>query len=387
VGIWLNATISPSAFFEIVETVRAELEIKDAYVEGTSVTVFIFPSENLTQKIEKVRSELKPSGFDTVLQQSNGEIQLRILPQRSKQLRSNRSFRANYPLILFVVTIVSVAIAGYYTALGHLEVLRILGRIQLDDETGFLWGQTALYTLSVMCIIGLHELGHTIACRRNRVEASLPIFIPGIPGISPGTFGAVIMQKSPTMNRNQLFDIGLSGPLVGFAISLIVSYFGYSESLPVSYEEYNYITSQIGPSSVFYLPLIFSVLEPYLVSNSHAFTFFAHPLAYAGWIGTLITFLNAFPIGQLDGGHVARAVFGHRWHKILSYVGVIAMFLTGWWAMALLTILFLRSEHPGVLDEASPLSNSRKLLAILLIVIFVSCLTLSPDSPIGVLLR
>jgi Zn-dependent protease len=382
----MNPSISPSSFFEILETVKAELEIKDAYVEEEMVTVHISPSGHLTQKIEKIQSELKPQGFETALRRTNGEIKLLIFHQRSTQLSSTRPFRVSYPLILFIVTVISVTIAGYFSALGHLEVLRILEKIQLEDENSFLWGQTALYALSVMCIIGLHELGHTIACRLNGVDASLPIFIPGIPGISPGTFGAVIMQKSPAVNRNQLFDIGLSGPLVGFIISLIVSYFGYSQSLPVSYEEYNYVASQLGPSSVFYLPLIFSVLEPYLVSNPGAFTFFAHPLAYAGWIGTLITFLNAFPIGQLDGGHVARAVFGPKWHKTLSYIGIIGMFLTGWWAMALLTILFLRSGHPGVLDETSPLSNGRKLLALLLIVIFSSCLTLSPDSPIGVFL-
>jgi Zn-dependent protease len=384
----MNPSISPSSFFEILETVKAELEIEDAYVEDNTVTVLIPPSVLLTQKLEKVQSELKLRGFETTLQRTNGEIKLLIFPQRSTQLISNRPFRMSYPLLLFIVTIISVTIAGYYTASGHLEVLRILEKIQPEAENSFLWVQTALYALSVMCIIGLHELGHTIVCRLNRVDASLPIFIPGIPGTIPGTFGAVIMQKSPMMNRNQLFDIGLSGPLVGFTISLIVSYFGYSQSLPVSYEEYSYATLELGSSSVLYLPLIFSVLRPYLLaSNPSAFTFFLHPLAFAGWIGTLITFLNAFPIGQLDGGHVARAVFGPKWHKAVSYIGIIVMFLTGWWTMALLTILFLRSEHPGVLDEASPLSNSRKLLAIFLIVIFISCLTLSPDNLLGIFLE
>ncbi|UCH36869.1 MAG: hypothetical protein JSV76_04035, partial [Candidatus Bathyarchaeota archaeon] len=121
--------ISPLTFFEIVDTVKAELEITDAYVENASVTIVISPDVHFTQKIEKIQSELMPRGFDTTLQRSNGEIKLLVFHQKTEQLRSSHLFRANYPLILFVITIVSVAIAGYYTALGHLEVLRILERV------------------------------------------------------------------------------------------------------------------------------------------------------------------------------------------------------------------------------------------------------------------
>jgi membrane-associated protease RseP (regulator of RpoE activity) len=275
-----------------------------------------------------------------------------------------------------------VLFRSYLTTQCYIDILRTVGKIGQNEEFSFLWGQTALYTISVMSIIGLHELGHLLACRINHVDASFPIFIPGIPGITLGTFGAVIRQKGPALNRNQLFDIGFTGPFVGFITAMIVSSFGYSLSLPVTRAEFELISARLGPSGFVSLPLAFTLLEPYLMPNPGSFTHFLHPLAFAGWMGTLITFLNAFPIGQFDGGHVARAVLGSRGHRVASYVATIAMFLTGWWSMAILAF-FLRFDHPGTLDDVSPLSPNRRALALLFIVIFVACLTISPDSPLA----
>jgi membrane-associated protease RseP (regulator of RpoE activity) len=239
---------------------------------------------------------------------------------------------------------------------------------------------TAAYTISVMSILGLHELAHYLACRRHNVKTTLPLFIPGIPGFSPlGTFGAIIRQKSQTLNRNELFDIGISGPLVGFIVSLIVSFLGYSWSVPVSMEEYARIELMMGSGQSILLPALFMFLKPSIFPGQNSYSYFLHPIAIAGWLGTLLTFLNIFPIGQLDGGHVSRAVFGPKWHRRISYLMMGVMAFTGWWVMALLSIFLLRGRHPELLDEMTPLSKKRKIMAVLLIVMFIACFTLSPD--------
>lgn len=161
---------------------------------------------------------------------------------------------------------------------------------------------------------------------------------------------------------------------------MVVSYFGYSLSLPLTNVQFALVSSQIGPSQSVYLPLIFRILEPYMLNQS-GYIYFLHPLALVGWMGTLITFLNAFPIGQLDGGHVARAVLNSRMSKILSYAMTVLIIFMGWWAMALLIIFLIRFDYPGPIDDVSPLSNKRKILAALLMVILILCFTFSPDSP------
>jgi membrane-associated protease RseP (regulator of RpoE activity) len=231
-----------------------------------------------------------------------------------------------------------------------------------------------------MSILGLHELAHYFACRKHNVQATLPLFIPGIPGISPlGTFGAIIRQKSQTLNRNQLFDIGISGPLVGFLVSLLVSFLGYSWSVPVTMEEYAKIELTMGSGQSILLPALFIFLRPYIFPTQNSFSYFLHPIAIAGWLGTLLTFLNCFPIGQLDGGHVSRAALGPKWHRRISYLMMGVMALTGWWVMAVLSFFLLGGKHPELLDERAPLSKKRKIMALLLIVMFLACFTLSPD--------
>ena len=368
----------PQSFFDISNIIKTEFETRDAYIENGTPTFIIIAPPNLNEKAENLRSKIRPLGFEVVIRQGDAGIKLQVLEYRPRREAPRRFFGISLPLILFITTVITVSVSGYLTVSSYISVLSILEMINPEDELLYLIEQIALYTFSIMAIVGLHELGHTLASRRNHVETSLPLFIPGVPGITPGTFGAVIMQRSPAHNRDQLFDIGLSGPLVGFAISLIVSAVGYSMSLPLTKAQYDLVTAATGPSQSVSLPLIFSLLKPYLLPRvSNSYIFFLHPVAYAGWIGTLITFLNVFPVGQLDGGHVARAILGPKLYSVVSYIMVAVMFLTGWWSMAILVVLLIGFKHPGTLDDVSTLSRRRKLLAILLPIIFISCLTLS----------
>ena len=373
----MTQTIPSSLFFKVSDIVRSEFEIKDSYLDETTPTFLVVPPQDFEARLQILRSKLRSQGLELVVKPTEAGILLLVFTTLSSPSHTTSFPKLNYPLILFIATVITVAISGYLTSSNYLTILKVVGR-NVGNETVFLIEQTTLYTIATMSIVGLHELGHMLACRRNHIEASFPIFIPGIPGVTLGTFGAIIRQKEQVRNRNQLFDIGFSGPFVGFITSLIVSAIGFALSLPVSYAEYLRVSSQIGPAEFIYLPLLSNLLAPYLMPSSSSYTHFLHPLALAGWMGTLITFLNAFPIGQLDGGHVARSILSDRGSRIVGYIAVGGMILMGWWSMALLVIFLVRINHPSLLDDVSPLSRGRKILALVFVAIFVACFTISP---------
>jgi membrane-associated protease RseP (regulator of RpoE activity) len=384
-GSYLSLEDSGKLFFEVQEIVRSEFQPKDSYLHGSTPTFIIPYSPQISSQVESLRDKLRSKGLWIILRRVEDNVVLQVVPLPKQAQPSRGFFRSKLSLILFIATIITVTISGYLTSQSYITVLQSVasynGKPQPSGNT-YLFELTALYAVAIMAIVGLHELGHTLACRRHRINASMPTFIPGIPGVTPGTFGAVIMQREPTMNRNQLFDIGLAGPLVGFIVSVIVSIIGYSLSIPVSQAEYQYVVSGLGGSQSLLPPVLIMLLGHYILPGSaNTFTYFMHPLALAGWMGTLITFLNIFPIGQLDGGHVSMAILGAKWHKILSYAMMVVMVLIGWWAMAFLVVFLISARHPGTLDNVSALSRNRKIIGIILIVvIFVCCFTLSPDS-------
>jgi Zn-dependent protease len=373
-----------SRFFRILDTVRTEFVTKDAYVrEG--VPTFIVPmGTETTNKINGLAMRLAHEGLGLVVNQRESDVMLQIVPVQAMPRAKALYGSSIIPLLLFFATIVTVAISGYYVSFDYVDVLRSLGQVR-GDAALITWTQTALYTITIMCAVGLHEVGHYIAARRHGVKATFPFFIPGIPRYTLGTFGAFIRQESPAANRNQLFDIGIAGPVISFVISMIASVVGYSMSLPITRQQYLQIFGSQG-AGVIFPPLIFLLLGSYVFPTANAYTYILHPLALAGWAGTLITFLNAFPIGQLDGGHVFRALLGKTWHRRVGYAMTLVMFLAGWWPMAILVLFLIRVNHPGTMDDSVPLSNRRKLIGLAFIAMFVAVFTLSPESPLLLLL-
>jgi Zn-dependent protease len=177
---------------------------------------------------------------------------------------------------------------------------------------------------TLMGILACHEAGHYIVGRRHGVEVSLPYFIPLPPVISLGTLGAVIRMNRPISDPNKLFDVGAAGPIAGLvvAIPLLVIGLSLSEVGPLSPD------ATIEGNSILYALLKLAVFERWLPGDGLDVRL--HPMAFAGWVGLLITMINLLPIGQLDGGHVARAMLGDRHeqlsarlHLVLPAVGVV----------------------------------------------------------------
>ncbi len=283
---------------------------------------------------------------------------IRIIPLPTKK---GHRYRTN--LILFLATVVTVIVAGYLFATDP-----ALAYLAPNLNVPF---TIALYTLSILLIFGLHEFGHKIAAWRHGIPSSLPYFIPGYPP-SGGTFGALILQDSPPVNRDALFDLGISGPLVGLLVTIPILILGLIYS-----PQYNSIQNAtlvrqfgVGPFQVpilfNYLQSIFVTLKPGNVGE------YIHPVAFAAWLGLLVTFLNTLPIAQLDGGHVFRAVLSEKWHRYASYAGLGVLVLSGFFFFAILIlILFMRTKHPGALDDVSKLSRSRMIVLVVFPVIWI----------------
>ena len=373
-------------FFRILDIVKTDFTPRDAYLREGVPTFIVHLDAETMDKTNRLAERLATENLGIIVERSGDEVVLQVVPREAVAHPTFRLAGLNLPLILFLATIVTVTISGYYISSDYAELLLRLQKVSPQEKPFTVWSQTALYTITIMCVVGLHEIGHYMAARRNGVKATLPLFIPGIPGLTLGTFGAFIRQERPASNRNQLFDIGISGPVVGFVIAMIASAAGYSMSLPLTEQQYDYLVGQGMMGGAIFPPLFFLFLGSWIFPSPNAFTHVLHPLALAGWAGTLITFLNAFPVGQLDGGHVFRALLGRVWHRRLGYAMILLMFLAGWWSMALLVLLLIRVDHPGTMDDVTPLTLRRKLLALAFVAMFIAVFTLSPESPLTVLL-
>lgn len=223
------------------------------------------------------------------------------------------------------------------------------------------------FAATLMIILLVHEFSHYLASKKHNVEATLPYFIPA-PSLV-GTFGAFIKMKSPIITRKALIDIGASGPIAGFIVSVFASIIGLSISKVVKIEEID-IGISLGNS------FLFSFLSwATLGVTPDEYDILLHPVAFAGWIGLFITSLNLLPIGQLDGGHITYAVFGYR-HKVISIFMVFFLMFLGlfsWegWAIWAVIMLIIGIKHPPVIYWEIPLDSKRRFISISCLFIFI----------------
>jgi len=314
------------------------------------------------------------SNIPTPTGQKSDELILRLLPQKKEKPKKRR---INKNAILFILTIGTVMGAAIFLLISDLYVLFF------DTSAAYFLGMIVAYTVAIMTIIGVHESGHMFACRRHKIKSSYPYFIPFFPPL--GTMGALIVQKSPPKNKDQLFDVGLTGPYFGFLVTVIVCIIGYALTLAFTNAQ---VIGATGASieqlsgMQFPDPLLFRILELFLLENipynvfitapGGSMVYMLHIIAFAGWIGCFVTGLNLFPIGQLDGGHVSRAMFGDKYYKYVAYVAFVGMIFINWLMAFLVLILSgMRFDHPGPLNDVSPLSKSRKIISISFLVVFI----------------
>ncbi|MFZ0213548.1 MAG: site-2 protease family protein [Candidatus Acidiferrales bacterium] len=231
------------------------------------------------------------------------------------------------------------------------------------------------FAFTLIGILLAHELGHYFTCRYYRISASYPYFLPA-PTII-GTFGAFIRIRSPIVNRKALFDVGFSGPLVGFVLAVPVLAYGVHASKIVSgVQSSAFVIFGSPPLMKFFLALFHPGVRPSNILLS--------PIAVAAWVGLLVTAINLLPIGQLDGGHIVYSVATH-YHRLISPLFGIGLLIVGiayWhqWVVFAVLLLFLGFRHPPLIDPWTPLDGKRRAWAVVALLIFVLCFTPMPLS-------
>jgi membrane-associated protease RseP (regulator of RpoE activity) len=240
------------------------------------------------------------------------------------------------------------------------------------------------FAIAIMIVLGSHELAHYIVSRKHGIDATLPYFIPfPIPPI--GTMGAIIRQKGPVPNRKALFDVGISGPMVGLAVAVIVTAIGLMlppVAITAPLSDFTYMKIQA--------PLLFDAIAAVVNPGMNLDTI--NPIAFAGWVGMLVTMLNMIPVGQLDGGHVARALLGEKADKLSRVLPMLIMafglFTTFalnksgdlWIFWGLLTALMSSSMHPKPVDDSGGIGLPRIIFAVIALGLTILCFTPFPLS-------
>jgi len=263
-------------------------------------------------------------------------------------------------IVLFVFTLLSTLIVGAMQ----------LGIDPVGNPKDIYKGMP--FALSLMAILLSHEFAHYFVSKIHGVKATLPYFIPA-PTIF-GTFGAFIKMQSPITTRKSLIDIGASGPIAGFVLSVTACIIGLSLSEVM-------VMPKAPGTLIFGDSLLFSLLANItLGAIPEGYDIMLHPIAFAGWIGLFVTSMNLIPVGQLDGGHIAYALLGEK-HKRFSFalvilMAVLGLFLWEGWIIWSILLLVLGLRHPPVIYWEVPLDRKRAFIGWLSLVIFI--LTFNP---------
>ncbi len=321
-----------------------------------SVYVRVFDGEDIEDRFDSLRKELVPQNYIPFLSEDSGEY---IIKYKKQEEKSYRGVKTN--LIMLFITIGTALIAGTYQW-GTYDPVN--GMFSLHN---LLYGGF-YFTLPLLTILGIHEMGHYFMARLHKIKASLPFFMPAPPPL--GTIGAFISIREPIPDKKSLLDVGIAGPICGFIVAIPVSIIGLylgatgNPSPPVSGQGVRFLWSN---------PIIIQGLAALLPWNV---TTNLHPTLFAGWVGFLVTGLNLLPASQLDGGHVIRSLLGDN-SKFISYAAFGFLMIVGiWrypgWILFAVLILFLGGvKHPPPLNDISKLDNKRKIVGVIGVVILI----------------
>jgi len=353
---------------EIISKVSSIFDVKEIII-NINDTEFKIEDEDFKNKFVNLARQLEARNFAARLEKSSGQMYLFVtkLPEVKRKWLS----KSWVPRILFAATVTMVLIDGYF-------------RTDFVNSLAFIgdpFEMSILYAFSLIGILGVHESGHLIAARKHKVRTTWPFFIPGVPVFGIPTFGALIQSRGLTINRDILFDVAIAGPIAGLVIAIIVCIFGAYTSPVISdaLADELFSESQLMKMNI---PILMSISLDLFDKGGSDKEVVMSPILFAAWLGFLITFLNLLPAWQLDGGHMARALFGKKWHQIATYASMGVLALLGYWFMALfILILSTRSRDAKPLDDISPLTKNRKKLFIVVVILGILCAPL----PSGIL--
>ncbi len=322
----------------------------------------------LEDNFERLREEMSPHGYIPMVTYDKGE---HVIMVGRKPPAKYKSIYVN--LAMLIITFLAMMFAGIldwgsYADVPENEMFSIENIL-----TGIL-----VFTLPLMAILGVHELGHFFMARRRKVAASLPFFIPSVPPL--GTFGAFISLRDPIPNRKSLLEIGVAGPLAGLALAIPIGILG----LILTNMEARPVPLDIGSEGLVRIsfPMIYLWLEELVPLQGD---YLLHPTAFAAWVGFLVTALNLLPAGQLDGGHIARALLGPnaKYASWAAIAALIALSFYYWsWLLFAILILFLGAKHPPPLNDINKLDTRRKMVGVFAFVVLIIAFVPVPMTPV-----
>ena len=350
------------------EIVQRRFDVVDAYVDQHGIPSFLVVDGPVKQKFKELLRDLQAHRLSASIRRYSDRLLVRVF-QRIPVRRSNPMVN----LVLMFATIGTILFSSYsLTYSMDPELLRmVFGGLNLN-------ALIAMFAAALFGIIALHELGHKLAAVAHGMDSTLPYFIPGPPPF--GTFGAVISLKSPPANRDELFDLGFSGPIVGFIATAIVGIMSIltaplvPEAQVQKLVEQGLLAIQEWPRTPL-LMILLNYLDIRTVPPGQLLVL--TQVAFAAEIGALVTFLNIIPAWQLDGGHIMRAMLGPQGHRLATGIGIAVLALAGYWPFALLILVFMLSRGGWTgaepLDDVSSLSSGRKVLFVLALVMLLLC--------------
>ncbi len=258
--------------------------------------------EPATAVFEKIKSALSDRTVPLIQEDEKLGSAIILLPKPVEEATMEKPVRPWLHWLLFALTVLTTTWAG--AAHQGIDLLR--------EPARFAAGLP--YSLGLLAILGVHEMGHYFMARRHGINVTPPFFIP-VP-FALGTFGAFIQMRSPSENRRALFDVAVAGPLAGLVVAIPALLVGLQSStiLPVETAPAAHMLggTSVGSSVLFALLAKLSLGDALQAGHIIRLS----PIAFAGWLGLFITALNLLPIGQLDGGHTARDVWpAHRWRN------------------------------------------------------------------------
>ena len=353
---------------EIISMVSSIFDVKEIIININDIQ-FKIEDKNFKDKFVNLARQLEVRNFAARLEKSSDGMHVFVtkLPEVKRKWLS----KSWVPRILFAATVTMVLIDGYF-------------RTDFVNSLAFIgdpFGMSILYAFSLIGILGVHESGHLFAAKKHKIRTTWPYFIPGVPVFGIPTFGALIQSRGLTINRDILFDVAIAGPIAGLVIAIIVCIFGAYTSPEISNElaDELFNESQLMKMN---MPILMSVSLDLFDKGGSDKEIIMSPILFAAWLGFLITFLNLLPAWQLDGGHMARALFGKKWHQIATYASMGVLVLLGYWFIALfILILSTRSRDAKPLDDISPLTKNRKKLFVVVVILGILCAPL----PSGIL--
>ncbi len=346
----------------IKSSVELYFTVYDVRVNFDSVEVLISTNPaTLESNFEDLRKDMYKKGYIPILDYGKGEYSITVVRKPPPVKR-----RVWINIVLFIATCGTTIYAGAMLWASY------TGATELFTPENLLWGAVS-FAFPLLLILGVHELSHYFMSKKHGVDASLPYFIP-IPSII-GTFGAFISMREPMPNKKALIDIGVAGPIGGLLVSIPVAVIGLYLNQGATPHPLLPPAGMMGINA----PLIFDALL-WLIPLPANISM--HPTAFAAWVGIFVTAINLLPAGQLDGGHIARGLFGKN-AKFLSIATAMVLFVLGvffyfGWLLFAFLIVVLGLSHPAPLNDVTKLDTKRISVGFVAMVVLVSSFVFVP---------